>query len=265
MGTATEALVLTEELIEGYGARLRANGAREGTVATYGGRLRQLRERLADGAVTPEALERVVRELEREGYANQTINVILSAADGLLKYAGRRDLQYARRLRVRETARVRLTRSEYLRLLGAARLLGKERTYLIVKCCVLMGLGIQGLANLTVEAVESGVAVDGTRTAPIPECLRAELLDYVKEKNLTEGAVFLTKGGSPMSRNHVTGSIKDLAASARVEKEKCSVRCLCRLYEDTQREIQDKLATLMEQAHRSLLEQEQRAIGWRAG
>ena len=253
---------LTDELIEGYAARLRAKNVRASTVAVYDKRLRQLRERLDGEPVTAEALARVVEELSDEGYANQTINVILSAANGLLDFAGWRDLQYTRRLRAREAARLSLTRAEYLRLLGAAKLLDKERTYLIVKCCVLLGLGIRGLTNLTAEAVHSGVLSDGGRVVPIPECLRAELMCYVKSRGLTSGAVFLTEDGTPMSRTYLTSSIKKLSDAARVDAAKCNVRCLYRLWEDTQREIERQLAALREEAHRSLLEQEQRLVGW---
>ena len=264
-GGAAQGLRLTDELIEGYAARLRAKNVRASTVAVYDKRLRQLRERLDGGIITPEALARVVDELSDEGYANQTINVILSAANGLLDFAGRRDLQYAHRLRAREAARLSLTRAEYLRLLSAAKLLGKERTYLIIKCCVLLGLGIRGLTNLTAEAIRSGVLSDGGRVVPIPECLRAELESYVQSRCLTGGPVFLTEDGTPMSRTYLTSSIKRLAEPARVDAAKCSVRCLYRLWEDTQRKIERQLASLCEEAHRSLLEQEQRLVGWENG
>ena len=256
---------LTDELIESYAAWLRTKDMQEDTIIVYEKRLRQLRTYLGEEPITSESLERVVGTLTDEGYANRTINVILSATNGLLNFAGRRDLQYAHRLQVRETARLSLTRAEYLRLLSAAKLLGKERTYLIVKCCALLGLGIRGLTNLAVEAVHTGALVDGGEVIPIPECLRAELTSYVKEKGLIGGPVFLTEDGTPMSRTYLTNSIKKLSAAAQVDAAKCNVRCLCFLWEDTRRDIERQLSTLREEVHRSLLEQEQRLIGWENG
>ena len=258
-----EGLTLTREQIEAYLSHTVKKGFAQSSTETYRAKLELFYRLLPeDKRVRSGTLEELAARLEAEGYSASTVNLFLSTANGLLDFAGRRDLQYTQRLRLREAARPSLTRAEYLRLLGAAKHLGKERTYLIIKCCVLLGLGIRGLMNLTVEAVRSGVLSDGGRVVPIPECLRAELSGYVKSRGLTGGQVFLTEDGIPMSRTYLTCSIKRLAGPARVDAAKCNVRCLYRLWENTQCEIERQLASLCEEAHRSLLEQEQRLVGW---
>ena len=72
-----------------------------------------------------------------------------------------------------------LTRSEYLRLLQAAKLREKERTYLLVKVFALVGLGVSELPCVTVEAVQKGsINIQQKGAFRIPEVLQRELLAY---------------------------------------------------------------------------------------
>ena len=159
-----------------------------------------------------------------------------------------------------------LTRTEYLRLLSAARVLGKERAYLLVKVFACTGMTVRHLSLLTVEAVEENrlvLPVNGLRRiVHIPAPLRQELRDYIRREGISSGPVFVTRNGRQYNRTAVNAVIQSLARDARVSPEKCNPRCLRKLYRSTQESIQASFALLMEQAHERLLETEQLTTGW---
>ena len=257
-------VTLTPELTDAYLQRLRDKGRTPATLQTYRRNLDMLYRYLPkDKRISWDTLEGWRAVLLAEGYAPRTINLCLSAANGLLEYCGRREFQSQGPLKLAEDVQPELTRSEYLRLLSTARALGKERSYLLVKVFGSMGLAIQELPRLTVQAVQAGrLVLAGNRLLPIPTCLQRELLDFAGRKGIRTGPLFITRAGRPMSRSNVTGAIQALCPDARVEKEKGNPRCLKKLYQTTQAGIQADLALLMEQAYDRILETEQLTIGW---
>ena len=207
--------------------------------------------------------------LLREGYSPGTANTHVSAANGLLAYLGRRDLQLIGQLDTEEEIQPELSRTEYLRLLATARNLGRERTYLMVKVFALTGIRVSELNRVTVRAVEEGrvlTACDGrAQYVLIPACLQKELAVYLRRVGITAGPVFVTRSGRPMRRTQVSGEIRTLCRDARVDGDKSSPRCLRRLYQVTQERIRDSVQILAEQAHERMLEEEQLTVGWEQG
>ena len=202
----------------------------------------------------------------REGYSPGTANTHVSAANGLLAYLGRRDLQLIGQLDTEGEIQPELSRTEYLRLLATARNLGRERTYLMVKVFALTGIRVSELNRVTVRAVEEGrvlTACDGrAQYVLIPACLRKELTVYLRRVGITAGPVFVTRRGKPLNRTTVTANIQQLSHQAQVAPEKCNPRCLRKLFFSTQEDFQRDVARLVERAHHQLLEQEQLAVGW---
>ena len=141
------------------------------------------------------------------GVLFSTVNTHLSAANGLMEYMGRRDLQLVGQLEADKGLQPELSRVEYLRLLQAARMLGKERTCLLVKIFALAGIRVGELPQVTVERVRAGRLPVRTgrerRYVPVPACLQGELLDYARRQGLTAGPVFCTRNGKGMSRTQV--------------------------------------------------------------
>ena len=181
------------EEIRGYLEGLSARGRSRGTVQIYAARLRALYDGLPpDKRIAPGTLAAWRQALLERGYSPGTVNTHLSAANGLLDYLGRRDLQLMGQLEADSAARQpELTRVEYLRLLQAARTLGRERTYLLVKVFALTGIRVRELPQVTVEAVRRGRlpvrAEGGARDTPLPACLGRELLDYCRRQGLAAG------------------------------------------------------------------------------
>lgn len=263
-------LTVTWEEVCRYLDSLAARGRRRETIQVYRPKLEAFYHFLPeDNRVAADTLELWRAALLREGYSPGTANTHVSAANGLLAYLGRRDLQLIGQLDTEEEIQPELSRTEYLRLLATARNLGRERTYLMVKVFALTGIRVSELNRVTVRAVEEGrvlTACDGrAQYVLIPACLRKELTVYLRRVGITAGPVFVTRSGRPMRRTQVSGEIRTLCRDARVDGDKSNPRCLRRLYQVTQERIRDSVQILAEQAHERMLEEEQLTVGWEQG
>ena len=263
-------LTVTWEEVCRYLDSLAARGRRRETIQVYRPKLEAFYHFLPeDKRVAADTLELWRAALLREGYSPGTANTHVSAANGLLAYLGRRDLQLIGQLDTEEEIQPELSRTEYLRLLATARNLGRERPYLMVKVFALTGIRVSELNRVTVRAVEEGrvlTACDGrAQYVLIPACLRKELTVYLRRVGITAGPVFVTRSGRPMRRTQVSGEIRTLCRDARVDGDKSSPRCLRRLYQVTQERIRDSVQILAEQAHERMLEEEQLTVGWEQG
>ena len=263
-------LTVTWEEVCRYLDSLAARGRRRETIQVYRPKLEAFYHFLPeDKRVAADTLELWRAALLREGYSPGTANTHVSAANGLLAYLGRRDLQLIGQLDTEGEIQPELSRTEYLRLLATARNLGRERTYLMVKVFALTGIRVSELNRVTVWAVEEGrvlTACDGrAQYVLIPACLRKELTVYLRRVGITAGPVFVTRSGRPMRRTQVSGEIRTLCRDARVDGDKSNPRCLRRLYQVTQERIRDSVQILAEQAHERMLEEEQLTVGWEQG
>lgn len=263
-------LTVTWEEVCRYLDSLAARGRRRETIQVYRPKLEAFYHFLPeDKRVAADTLEFWRAALLREGYSPGTANTHVSAANGLLAYLGRRDLQLIGQLDTEGEIQPELSRTEYLRLLATARNLGRERTYLMVKVFALTGIRVSELNRVTVRAVEEGrvlTACDGrAQYVLIPACLRKELTVYLRRVGITAGPVFVTRSGRPMRRTQVSGEIRTLCRDARVDGDKSNPRCLRRLYQVTQERIRDSVQILAEQAHERMLEEEQLTVGWEQG
>lgn len=256
-------LTLTPELIEEFLEYLQSCGRSASTLETYRRNLDFLYTYLPeDKRMRHGTMEKWKQDMVDSGYAAQTVNVRLAAADSLLNYCGRRELKSSSRLEHGSDVQPELTRNEYLRLLATAKKLEKEQTYLLVKVFGSIGITPQQLPELTVERVRQGrIAVDGA-SRRIPNCLCGELLDYAAREGISSGQLFQAKNGRPLHRSVVWNSIHSLCRDARVDEEKATPRCLRKLYQTTQAGIRASLAVLLDQSFERLIDTEQLAIGW---
>lgn len=260
---------VTPSEIERFLAEWEAKGRLEGTLKWYRRGLYQMYEALpGDKRIRRGTLKTWRNELSEAGYAPSTINLYLSVANTYLEYIGRREYQLPGSLRREERYQPELTRGEYLRLLQTAKILKKEKVYLLVKLFAATELPVQELEKVTVEAAKAGRATvisSGTRQiVRLPECLSRELLAYADRCGMGSGPIFVTRKGDPMSRTYVTTAITRLCREAHVAEEKGNPRCLRRLYMSTRDGIEANIALLVEQALDRQLEQEQLIVGWEA-
>ena len=256
-------LKLDQKMISDYLDARTAAGLPAGTATNYRRKLMLLYELLPeDKTIRPGTLIEVAERLEAESYSGSMVNVFLAAADGLLAYCGKYELQARSRRKTAESVQPELTRAEYLRLLAAAKLLDKPKTYFLIKTFATLGVNTTELSLVTVEAVRDGYLRLGEGLVRIPDSFRKELLRYAKDEGLDAGPIFVTRSGKPVQRTYYNTIIAAVQKDARVAPEKCNPSCLRRLYQTTQAEMQARLQLLMEQEYERMLQQENYSTGW---
>lgn len=264
-------VTIAKEQIQEYLKRLSERGCKKETVKTYRRGLIKFYEMLPDNKILrKDTLENWRNELRLAGYMPRTINLLFSSVNGFLAFWGLWEFQYTPPdYKFDNDIQPEISRSEYLRLLSAAKNMGKLQTYLLIKVFATMGIAVRELSSVTVEAVHMGRAMiemdNGTNVRKIPECLRRELLDYARKRCIAEGPIFVTRTGREISRTTVSALIQRLSGAAQVVPEKCNPRCLRKLYLSTNENIMMNMTIIAEQAYIRLLEKEQLKIGWDVG
>ena len=158
---------MTPETICAYISEMERKGRVQGTIEEYKRNLRLLYDFLPDHKrIKKDTLQRWRDSLLEQGYTARTANARVSAANSSLAFCGRRDLQLAHQLETEAYAQPELTRNEYLRLLQTARVLGKERLYLLIKLFGCTGIAVQNIERVTVEAVKAGEIPAGLLQQP---------------------------------------------------------------------------------------------------
>lgn len=259
----SEGLLLTREMIESYLTTYEAQGYSEETVRGYRHKLKKLYDDLpADKIIYRGSMDRWREQLAEEGYAPSSVNGFLAASNTFLEFIGHREYQAAAKIPAKNVPQPELTRTEYLRLLQAAKLLGKETSYLLVKLFATTPLPVQELHLLTVETAKAGSVTVGKSIIHLPRYLQSELLNYAQRMGRLSGSIFVTKVGTPINRTYVSVLIRQLCPAAQVAEEKGNPRCLRKLYQTTLSTIEANVALLVEQAMERQLEMEQMTVGW---
>lgn len=262
-----KSIALNFEAIDDFINELRTKGRVKGTLEWYQRGLVNLYYSLPeDKQIRRGTLVKWQEDLRKNGYAPRTMNLFFAAVNGFLKRAGARDLQISNRLEPSDEPQPELSRTEYLRLLQTAKLLGKEREYLLIKLFGTTGLPLQELSQVTVESVHNGklltTSSKNKQIICLPDFLCKELLSYASRNAIEIGAVFLTRDRKPMGRTNVTMAIRQICVAAQLPEEKGNPRCLKRLYHATITGIEDNVALLVEHAHKRIIEKEQLSVGW---
>lgn len=265
---ATEGRTITQEGIDRFLTNYETLDRVEGTFQFYRRKMQKFYEDLLeDKMVRCGALGKWQEKLLQEGYAPSTINSFLSAANVFMEYIGHREYQLEGQIRdEKKPSAPELNRAEYLHLLRTAKILGKEKVYLMIKTFGTTGVLPQDLHELTIEAVREGRLICGRnrnrQILTIPKCLQRELLSFAERNGIRSGSVFVTRNGKPISRTNISAKIKKVCETARLTDERVTPRGLWKLYQSTRTAIESNVALLVEQAMERQLEQEQFSVGW---
>lgn len=265
-----DAPILSSQMIEDFLQYLRDRGRGDNSLQNYRRALLGLYQYLpADKRLGPAtAANWQLHLLQQQGLSARTVNTRVSILNSLLGYLGHRDWQMESFFHGEDEVQPELTRAEYLRLLSAAREQGKEKSYLLIKTMGGAGMRMQELPQLTAQAVRAGVVRlarhnnQRSRILHIPMALQQELLAYLAREGITEGPVFITPQGQPMTRTSVYRCVNGVCHDARVASEKASPRCLWQMYEKTCQDIRANVQVLIERSYERMLEEEQLAVGW---
>ena len=259
--------VLARSDIDLYLQDVASRGCKQGTLENYRRSLLNFFDWLPEGKQVSREKVYEYQEYLIGKYTSRTVNMKMTAINGILGFLDLRVYQSTVKASVDDTAiQPELSRNEYLRMLSAAKAIGDERLYLIIKLFGTTGIAVQEFDKVTVEAVRSGTIVtfpNRNRLAlRIPACVQSELLEYAKEKGVKSGPIFLTREGRPLGRTTLSNMVPHIARYAKVEENKCTPRCLQKLYAETWDTIKSNVNVMLQMTYDKLLEQEQVIYGW---
>ena len=214
--------IITTERIDAYCLSLLADERSAGTISKYRHDLTAFSRWLGGRIVTKETAADWKTHLLNSGYAPRTINSMLAALNSFFRFMDWhikvRFLKIQRQL-FREASR-ELRRSEYDRLLAAAREHGQERLALLMETLCATGIRISELQYITLEALRCGradISLKGKiRTILIPRKLAKKLLAYARAAGIRGGEIFRTRTGRGLSRRQVWYELKRLCRAAGV-------------------------------------------------
>ena len=242
--------VITETDLENYRNYLLRCEKRKLTIEKYIRDLRKLNEFLGDREITKESLIEYKKYLI-DNYSVSSINSMLSAINSYMEYAGWtcykvKALKSQRKVYCPKEKE--LTKEEYFRLVDTARKKHRERIGLIIQTICSTGIRISELDYVTVEAAEKGeitVECKGKyRQVFMPKKLQEYLIQYIRQQNIGDGRIFVTKSGTRMNRSNIWKEMKALCREARVPESKVFPHNLRHLFARTYYTMEKDIAKL---------------------
>ena len=241
---------LTAEAINDYSVALQEDEKSVRTIQKYIHDLNMAAEYF-EGAELTKAPLIAWKNMLVERYAAATVNTVLAAINGFLKFMGWNDLTI-KPLKIQQSLfsveEQELTYVEYKQLVHAAENACNRRLSLVIQTICATGIRVSELQFITVEAVRTGrteIANKGKRrTIFLPEKLRRILNKYIKEIGIKNGVVFTTRTGKPLDRSNIWREMKALCERAGVDPRKVFPHNLRHLFARTYYSIEKDLSRL---------------------
>ena len=243
--------VLSNKTIEQFEKHLRMEEKSQNTVEKYIRDVTAFAEYLGGKAVSKESAIAYKQHLQDNGYAIRSINSVIASLNSLFTFMRLHDcklksIKLQRQIYCPEEKE--LTKAEYARLIRTAKQKGNDRLNLVIQTICGTGIRVSELEFITVEAVGKGEAVVSlkgkTRTVFIVKDLQKKLLRYCREQKITEGSVFVTRTGKPISRTNIWREMKSLCKQADVNPNKVFPHNLRHLFARTFYGIEKDIAKL---------------------
>ena len=215
---------ITEKTAKQFEQYLYEEEKSDNTIEKYMRDIRFLREWLGDRDINKSVIIEYKKEI-CEKYAPRSVNSILSSLNAFFCFMEWHDLKVKTlkiQKRIFADKEKELTRSEYNRLLNAAKAKGDERLYYLMQTIGSTGIRISELKHITCQAVSKGQAVINCkgklRRVFLPKQLCKMLKNYIKSRNIKSGSVFITRNGRPLDRITVWKMLKNLCEKANVTR-----------------------------------------------
>lgn len=191
------------------------------------------------------------KEMLKDSYAKTSVNSILASLNSFFDYKELYGLK-VKNIKIQRSIfaskEKELTKSEYERLLSAAKRKGNRKLFLLMQTICSTGIRVSELQFVTISAVKCGQAdIDckgKSRRVIIPDALCRVLKQYAKEQKITSGSIFVSKNGKPLDRSNIWKLMKSLCESAGVPKEKVFPHNLRHLFARTYYSIEKDIARL---------------------
>lgn len=242
--------IITFEMIRNFENYLYSDEKSDNTIEKYMRDVRTFRS-FANGQKINKALVIEYKNKIAETHATASANSMIAAVNTFLRFMGWADC-CVKQFKVQKQAycpeEKELTKAEYIRLVNVAKQKGNERLHLILQTICGTGIRVSELQFITVEAVCKGKAVvsckNKIRTIFIVRELQKKLLNYIKNKGITTGCIFITKFSKPMSRCNIWREMKALCKQAGVSPDKVFPHNLRHLFARTFYGIEKDIAKL---------------------
>ncbi len=243
--------IITSKTIQQFENYLRMEEKSQNTIEKYIRDVNAFAEYLCGKEISKELAIAYKQYLLDNGYAVRSINSIIASMNALFGFMGLYDCRL-KSLKLQQQIYCpedkELTKAEYARLISAAKQKGNERLNLIIQTICGTGIRVSELQFITVQAVRKGEAVVSlkgkTRSVFIVKDLQKKLIRYIAEQKITEGAVFVTRTGKPISRTNIWREMKALCKQADVNPNKVFPHNLRHLFARTFYGIEKDIAKL---------------------
>ena len=184
-------------------------------------------------------------------YAPASVNATLSSLNSFFNFMEWYDLK-VKNLKIQKqifaSTEKELTKIEYERLLQVARRKKNERMYLLMQTICSTGIRVSEVRHITVEAVNCGIAEISCkgkrRQVFLPKQLCQILKQYIRNKKILSGPVFITKNGNPLDRSNIWSDMKKLCKTANVLERKVFPHNLRHLFARTYYSLQKDIVRL---------------------
>ena len=186
-----------------------------------------------------------------EHYAPASVNATLSSLNSFFNFMEWYDLR-VKNLKIQKqvfaSTDKELTKSEYNRLLQAAKQNKNERLFLLIQTICSTGIRVSEVRYVTVEAISRGTASitckGKQRQVFLPKQLCQILKEYIKKQKIKSGAVFVTKSGTPLDRSNIWNDMKKLCKAAHVSENKVFPHNLRHLFARTHYSLRKDIVRL---------------------
>ena len=240
---------LNSALIDSYREQLVRDEKSTATIEKYLRDVRAFFAFIGERALTKEEVITYKQFLIEKQYSVKSINSMLVSVNSLLAFLGWSDCRVKSIRQQRQiycTEEKELTKSEYLRLLEAAK--KKPQLRLVMETICGTGIRVSELQYFTVEAAQRGeitvTCKAKTRSILLPGKLRKLLLDYAKKNHIFSGPIFITRSGRTLNRSNIWSDMKKLCEAAGVKPSKVFPHNLRKLFARTFYGIEKDIAKL---------------------
>lgn len=242
--------IITNELIQNFKLYLIEEEKSENTIEKYIRDIFSFKSWLQGR----EPNKQIVLEYKKtlmENYAAASVNSILSSLNSFFVFNKWFDYK-VKTLKIQRqifaSSKKELTKSEYEKLLAAAKVKKNKRLYYIMQTICSTGIRVSELKFVTVEAIKAGQASINCkgkmRIVILPNQLCKMLKKYIKENAVVKGSVFVSRNGKPLDRHSIWKYMKALCDSAGVEKDKVFPHNLRHLFARTYYALQKDIVRL---------------------
>lgn len=218
--------IVTNEIIEKFKLYLIEEEKSDNTVEKYIRDITFFKSWLCGREVTKMLVLEYKKEL-CEKYAPKSVNAAISSLNSFFCFMEWHEIRI-KTLKIQKqifsSRDKELTKSEYERLLRVAKSKRNERLFYLMQTICSTGIRVSELRYITVSAVKSGQAIINCkgkmRVVILPKELCKMLAGYIKENNIKNGSVFVSRNGNPLDRSHIWKMLKDLCEAAGVSRDK---------------------------------------------